>query len=273
ARPPLSISRLALTNARRGSGPSRTLRPALYAIGAIHESSCGVEPWRSQWRRHEPRGRGQRGYALRATPAQRTPEADPPPTAPPGRACAAWDRGDRRGAVTLLAGAGKGATRYARRPRSELQLLPPGYRLPLGTSHSAPPSRGEGEPLRVLHVLTNSLPHTQSGYSLRSHRILTALRDQGIDSVALTRTGYPVMVGKLLASDEDVVDGIRYVRSLPARLPQTQQERLLAEAHRALELVEEFRPHVIHATTNYQNAVVAQAVAEATGLPWVLEVR
>ncbi len=125
----------------------------------------------------------------------------------------------------------------------------------------------------MLHLLTNSLPHTQSGYSLRSHRILTALRDQGIESVALTRTGYPVMVGLPAARDEDVVDGIRYVRTLPSRLPQTQQERLHVEVERALELVEEFRPQVIHATTNYLNALVAQAVSDATGVPWVFEVR
>src|SRR5699024_9102795 len=87
------------------------------------------------------------------------------------------------------------------------------------------------------------------------------------------RTAYRVMVGKMLATDEDVVDGIRYVRSLPSTLPRTQEERLLTEVRRALELVEEVRPHVIHATTNYHNALVAQAVATAAGLPWVLEVR
>src|SRR5699024_1735483 len=117
------------------------------------------------------------------------------------------------------------------------------------------------------------LPHTQSGYSLRSHRILTALRGSGIDSVALTRTGYPVMLGKPFAAEEDVVDGIRYVRTLPCRLPSTQEGRLQAEVERALELVAEFRPHVIHATTNYSNALVAQAVSAATGVPWILEVR
>ncbi|MGP4917154.1 glycosyltransferase family 4 protein [Brachybacterium tyrofermentans] len=195
-------------------------------------------------------------------------------TAPATRARAAWTRGNLSDAVEILNSAGQGGSRYARRLRSELQLLEPGYRLPVSvvqTSAGTPPV--EGEPLRILHVLTNSLPHTQSGYSLRSHRILTALREQGTDSVALTRTGYPVMVGKLLASDEDVVDGIRYVRSLPAQLAQTQEERLLAEVRRAIELVEQFRPHVLHATTNYHNALVVQAVAAATGLPWVLEVR
>lgn len=195
-------------------------------------------------------------------------------SAPATRARAAWTRGNLSEAVEILDRAGQGNSRYARRLRSELQLLTPGYRLPLAAKQQpSGSSPAEGESLRVLHLLTNSLPHTQSGYSLRSHRILTSLRDRGTESVALTRTGYPVMVGKLLASDEDMVDGIRYVRSLPARLAQTQEERLLAEAQRALELVEEFRPHVLHATTNYQNALVAQAVAEATGLPWVLEVR
>src|SRR5699024_3168978 len=103
--------------------------------------------------------------------------------------------------------AGQSHTRYAHRLRSELQLLSPGYRLTV-TVRSAPANtpHAEGDRLRVLHLLTNSLPHTQSGYSLRSHRILTAMRDQGIESVALTRTGYPVMIGIPTAADEDVVD-------------------------------------------------------------------
>lgn len=191
------------------------------------------------------------------------------------RARAAWSRGGMSEALSILERAGQSDSRYARRLRSELRLLQPGFRLsaPSSSGATAAAERHDGEPLRVLHLLTNSLPHTQSGYSLRSHRILTALREQGIESVALTRTGYPVMVGIPTALDEDLVDGIRYVRTLPARLPQTQQERLEAEVARAVELVEEFRPHVLHATTNYQNALVAQAVSYATGLPWVFEVR
>lgn len=198
--------------------------------------------------------------------------ADAPVTT---RARAAWSRGDLSGALDILESGGAGGSRYARRLRSELQLLQPGFRLPVGPRHQAEMQAESPEdgPLRVLHLLTNSLPHTQSGYSLRSHRILTALRDQGIESLALTRTGYPVMVGIPTARDEDVVDGIRYVRTLPSRLPQTQQERLHVEVERALELVEHFRPQVIHTTTNYLNALVAQAVSEATGLPWVFEVR
>lgn len=107
-----------------------------------------------------------------------------PPTAPaPTRARAAWFRGDLSEAVDILERAEHGQSRYARRLRSEVQLLRPGFRLPVPElpRDAVPAPLREGEPLRVLHLLTNSLPHTQSGYSLRSHRILTALRDRGIE--------------------------------------------------------------------------------------------
>lgn len=191
------------------------------------------------------------------------------------RARAAWAQGDMSGAVRILDDAGLGGSAYARRLRSELTLLTPGHRVRLtGTlpvRRHEPPA--DGERLRVLHLITNSLPHTQSGYSLRTHRILTALADQGVDSIALTRTGYPVMVGIANAATEDVVDGVRYRRTLPQRLGRMPEERLEQEAAEALRIVDEFQPHVLHATTDYRNALVAQAVSEATGIPWVLEVR
>lgn len=189
------------------------------------------------------------------------------------RARAAWSRGDLSGAVRILETGGRGDSPHARRLRSELQLLQDGHRLSAPkTMRSSAPSLAD-ERLRVLHLITNSLPHTQSGYSLRTHNILTGLRDHGIDSIALTRTGYPVMVGKPWCADEDVVDGIRYRRTLPTTLGATPEARLQQEVEEALRLVREFRPHVLHATTDYRNGLVAQAVSEATGIPWMFEVR
>ncbi|WP_170957906.1 glycosyltransferase [Brachybacterium timonense] len=191
------------------------------------------------------------------------------------RARAAWARGQMSEAVAILDAAGLGESTYAQRLRSELRILEPGFVLDLPPRRNALPVRSEadGPGVRVLHLLTNSLPHTQSGYSLRSHRILTALRDAGVSSMALTRTGYPVMVGKAAAAREDVVDGIRYRRTLPRRLAALPEGRLQQEALEALRMVEELRPHVLHTTTDYRNALVAQAVSRATGIPWVLEVR
>lgn len=188
------------------------------------------------------------------------------------RARVAWTAGDLSKAVSILEQAGRGGTRYAERLRSELRLLQPGFHLPVPGLAAVPPSP-EGQPLRVLHLITNSLPHTQSGYSVRTHNILRNLRNHGIQSVALTRTGYPVMIGRPLCADEDVVDGIRYCRTLPAALGGTPEERLQQEVREATRIANEFKPHVLHATTDYRNALVAQAVSAATGIPWILEVR
>lgn len=190
------------------------------------------------------------------------------------RARSAWSRGEMSEAVAILDDAGQGDSVYARRLRSELELLRPGHRLrvPAGR-RPAPRRRRDGEELRVLHLITNSLPHTQSGYSLRTHRILRALAERDIRSVALTRTGYPVMVGKVLAQSSDVIDGVEYRRTLPDSLGSTPTERLEQEVAEALRIVDELRPHILHTTTDYRNALVAQAVSEATGIPWLLEVR
>lgn len=189
------------------------------------------------------------------------------------RARALWSNGDLTGAITLLESSGKSLTPQARRLRSELQLLQRGHRLTRRTSATPPFPADRSDGLRVLHLITNSLPHTQSGYSLRTHNILKGLRLQGIESLALTRTGYPVMVGKPWCADEDVVDGIRYRRTLPSALGATPEARLEQEVDEAVRLVQEFRPNIIHATTDYRNALVAQAVSTATGIPWVFEVR
>src|SRR5699024_9680330 len=147
-------------------------------------------------------------------------------SSPSTRARAAWAMGDLSGAVAILDFAGRGTSPQARRLRSELHLLTAGHRLeaPRDAVHRTRAARGER--LRVLHLITNSLPHTQSGYALRTHNILRGLRDHGIDSIALTRTGYPVMVGKPWCADEDVVDGIHYRRTLPAKLASTPEGRL-----------------------------------------------
>ena len=125
----------------------------------------------------------------------------------------------------------------------------------------------------VLYVVTNSLPHTASGYAQRSHSYLTALRDEGWDVHAMTRPGYPVQVGKVLARHTDVVDGIPYHRVLPRRLSATATGRVQQHAHALLELALRTRPAVLHATSHYVNALAVHAVAQALGIPWVYEVR
>jgi glycosyltransferase involved in cell wall biosynthesis len=177
-----------------------------------------------------------------------------------------WHEGSLSAAVEVLEGAGAAGQRQRLRLASELAVLH-------GKSPHLAPRRFRPVPNRVLHLLTNSLPHTASGYAQRSHSVLLAQQKAGWDVLAVTRLGYPVQVGKLLARSSDVVDGIRYTRLLPSKLAAAADARLQQQAEDLLRVALDFRPSVIHTTTHYTNAVVAKAVAEALGIPWVYEVR
>lgn len=90
-----------------------------------------------------------------------------------------------------------------RRLVSERTSMSPGW-WPASDSHGVarPASRSTTGTAATLHVLTNSLPHTRSGYAYRSHLILTTLRDLGHQVAAATRPSYPVTIGRL--SDDSV---------------------------------------------------------------------
>ncbi|MEE3703912.1 hypothetical protein V2H43_10905, partial [Pasteurella multocida] len=108
----------------------------------------------------------------------------------------------------------------------------------------------------VLHLLTNSLPHTQSGYTVRSHAVLRAQQAAGLAAVAMTRVGYPVVVGGLAAASVDVIEGIEYHRALPRTLAATPDGRLVQQADALLELALDVRPVALQTTTHYPNALV-----------------
>ena len=183
-----------------------------------------------------------------------------------------WSRGHLSAALsTLEALPGSGALRA--RLRSQLAMMSPGFHLPHLSPSPGWTTPDPGEPLRVLHLLTSSLPHTQSGYTVRSHALLQAQSDAGIDVRAVTRIGYPVIIGRPSAQATDVVDAVTYRRLLPARTQAAPIARLAQMSHLLAREVEAFRPHLLHTTTNYVNALVTQAVARSFGLPWVYEMR
>lgn len=189
------------------------------------------------------------------------------------RARLRWFHGDVDGAVTVLEEARlagrttRGERDLERRLGAERELL--GDFTPrLERVHSYRP-----ESRTVLYAVTNSLPHTESGYAQRSHSYLTALADEGWTVHAVTRPGYPVQVGRILARHQDTVDGAPYHRILPARLAPTATGRVQQHAEALLELALRTRPAVLHTTSHYVNALAAAAVADALGIPWVYEVR
>jgi len=164
---------------------------------------------------------------------------------------------------------GRLAARVARRRGDVVEpWTPPRASLP-----RSPSVRSSNEPISVFHLLTNSLPHTSSGYAHRSHAVLKAQRAAGLRVAAATRLGYPVIVGKLLASRHDVIDGIDYYRLVPCR----RRTGLGAQVRQAADLLEplvrSFGADILSTTTDYTNGLVASEVASRLGIPWTYEVR
>lgn len=181
------------------------------------------------------------------------------------RARRRWYDGDMTGAIAELSSAG--LHRKAQRLQSELRVFQ-GW-----TPSLSPVPVYTPKDRTVLHILTNSLPHTGSGYAQRSHSILKAQSELGWSVHAATRLGYPVQVGKLLAKDQDELDCVTYHRLLPDTLPAGFDERLQVQAEAVLQVALMVRPAVLHTTTHFVNGLVTRAVAEALGIPWVYEVR
>lgn len=200
------------------------------------------------------------------------PQVCPRPT-PALRARAAHAVGDLSGAVAVAPRAL--AERYAGERavlRGEARpVVRPVVQPAVRPAGRATASGGEG--VRVVHLLTNSLPHTQSGYALRSHAVLRAQAEAGLRPTAVTRLAYPAAVGRLGARVVDVVDGVEYHRMVPATLPRTLPGRLQRQAEMLDALVAARRPALLHTTTDFTNALTVRAVAETRGLPWVYEVR
>lgn len=159
--------------------------------------------------------------------------------------------------------------RLQSRLEGEMQVYQPGWRptLPQKLPEIRSPKAD------VLFALTNSLPHTQSGYTLRSHALLTSLQRHGVRAIGATRTGYPVSVGHFSWTDRDWIDDIAYLRDVPWNQGRTVAERLNKQAEFTAALAVASGTQVIHTTSHFVNGAATAAAARRLGLPWVYEVR
>jgi glycosyltransferase involved in cell wall biosynthesis len=157
------------------------------------------------------------------------------------------------------------------RAEAELRILDPAWRPAL------PPRAIRGwtpMPGRVLHLLTNSLPYRQNGYSVRAQQIALAQRAVGLDPHLATRAGFPLTEGRAGAPIREHVEGVPYYRIRPDMPLSGAPDVLATETAAGLDaLVAELRPAVLHPTTNHPNAQVALALRERYPLQVVYEVR
>ncbi|HVT70325.1 MAG TPA: glycosyltransferase family 4 protein [Trebonia sp.] len=121
--------------------------------------------------------------------------------------------------------------------------------------------------------MTDALPSTSAGYTIRTQEIALAQRAAGLDPHVTTRIGFPVTAGVIDGRATVAVDGIPYHRLLPWLMPGRMDRLQATHLRHAARLTERLAPAVLHAASNYANAVIALALRDATRLPVVYEVR
>ena len=135
------------------------------------------------------------------------------------------------------------------------------------------PLRRSRSSKNVLFYLTNCKPFTQSGYTERSHFVLKALQEHGVNVCAVTRLGYPVVIGEFPIKSSLTFDGIEYRQMLPTMFPRNKGQQIDLAVEMLVEEARRFDADILHTTTDFKNAIVVSRAARVLGIPWVYETR
>lgn len=126
---------------------------------------------------------------------------------------------------------------------------------------------------RILHLLTNSVPYTQSGYTERTLHVLRAQSKAGFQLRAATRFAYPLSIGRLPTSRIERIGEVEVERIIPGKPILTSEMRERFYVDRIVEICKAHRIEAIHTTTGFPNAVIVSRAARELNIPWFYEVR
>jgi len=134
----------------------------------------------------------------------------------------------------------------------------------------------------IVHLLFSSLPYVLNGYTVRSQALLYSQLQIGLPIMVFSRPGFPWDMppfAQLSAAEVPAVEAVEGV--IYRRIADPKRGWSRGPLHRYLDryaarlshIVEEVRPAVLHAASNFVNGCVAGAVGRAYGIPVVYEVR
>ncbi len=176
-------------------------------------------------------------------------------------------------AVAALQGVpGRRVARLRASLAGELYVLTDGIPRP-ERGAAVPANRMTPVPGRVLHLVTDALPTTNAGYTVRTQRIAVAQREAGLDPHVVTKAGFPVAQGHLDGRRVAPLEGVSYHRLIPYRLPPNADAAATLGLDLAARLTGRLRPAVLHAASNHLNGQLALALREDFGLPVIYEAR
>ncbi len=131
---------------------------------------------------------------------------------------------------------------------------------------------------RVLQLVHSAKSFDTNGYAIRTEQIINALRERNIESVVVSRFGYPWdlpqhMNDKVVPTTAS--DGIEYCHLFdPERcIGGPEAEYLTRYSDKVIEIATTSACSIIHAHSNYLNGLAANMAGAALGMPVVYEMR
>ncbi|GAA2177714.1 hypothetical protein GCM10009784_29280 [Arthrobacter parietis] len=135
------------------------------------------------------------------------------------------------------------------------------------------PNEGKLDPLsgRVLHIVGKAFPKTESGYTLRTHYTARALQDVGFEVSVVSQVGENPERDQLRSETLENVTYYTLVGS--SRSNRSYHDWLDENIEQVREVVVRARPALLHAHSDFFNAITAQAVGNHFGIPVIYESR
>ena len=170
-------------------------------------------------------------------------------------------------------------TRY----RNASELYSNGLKMKIKNAPKITPRPGT-----VLYNASQSRPHTSSGYAIRTHGLVSALKKHGVDIKVMLRHGYPLDRNDFAKStivSSQLIEDVEYFFSPTSRkypsLINYQEiynfNKLELYQKQAVESIfetaKEMKPAIIHSASNFVVGMAGAKAAKALGIPSIYEIR
>lgn len=133
-------------------------------------------------------------------------------------------------------------------------------------------------PDRIAYVVSHSFPYASNGYAVRTHEVARALTARGHEVIVFNRPGRPWDIEGFPAGRtvpvEQVVDGVRYIfLPLAIQAGESLRSRMRKAENTLAAAFAVFRPALVLAASNWENAEPAQNAARRAGVGFYYEQR
>ena len=138
----------------------------------------------------------------------------------------------------------------------------------------------EAEEKKIAHLFKVNYPYESSGGAIRNLNVVKCQKSIGWNPFVVTPLGYPRSHGFDDFEPMISVGGIRHIHldlgSAPSKTLRYASRNIEFNTYLLQSILLKESPSIIHAASGYRGfelAVMAKAISEQTGIPWIYEVR